>query len=187
MTILVGYKHNRHYVLAADSLVLADGRVENEQCNKITQFNNFIIASAGDSVSYYELLQMLNHIDHNDDIALQLTDAEFSKKDSDVSGEFLVLTNPNLDKNIISQVTYVRIGTSLSVENVLLENQNLISLGHGAVTFQGAFKALHVWDRGNTLSSIKSWVRQAMFVTAQLCVTCNNDIKMYSYKIKELK
>lgn len=182
MTIIACVRYKNHLILAADGQATSSkDYIENNNCLKIEEHGPFILAGSGACSSTAIMKRALNSSMNTAtslDLSLSIFDTGIKEGDEDAFGSFLILHKD--EGNLISAFLYVDIGHTISVQNLLLENQDLVSIGCGSPLFQGAFGALPK----DTLKETKLSMMTSMKVVAELSPFCNDVIDMRTYKLR---
>ena len=191
MTLIVGCRYRNKYILAADGRVTNDtGIIESNTCQKIEAYENYVMAGAGTCNTPAILKKYLFDLQQKPDPIGPL-DAELSclKIDANketVDGSVLLL---ELHKGKVTNILNLLMQDSITVQNLLTENQQLITLGTGADCFTGIFKLVleaRVRQHGQTsLPLLKDAIRHSMQRVADINVFCNDQIDMQVFDIKK--
>ena len=188
MTIIVGYRHKNRFLLAADSQsTFGDGTIANHTSNKIERWHNFVIAGSGATVAMIALKKILWNM-NDDDIQLDVqlcgvVTGLMPEKDGeeDCHGSALLLRLNDDDK--IIDVLVVHINDTLLIENLLAENQRLVTLGSGGTLFRGAFAGIQKQRGFTDYEGTKGYVKRAMDIVAEQSAYCNNRYMTEAYDI----
>lgn len=184
MTIIIAVRHKNTIILAADGQATSSkDYIENNNCVKIETAGRYTFAGAGACSSSPIMKQLLAHIDevgedHPLDLYLSGMSTGIKEDDEDNEGSFILIKQD--EDRFVTDFLYVVLGHKVSVQNMLAENQDLMSIGCGSPIFQGAFGALNK----DTLKDTKLSVMTSMKVVAQLSPFCNDVIDMRTYKLR---
>jgi ATP-dependent protease HslVU (ClpYQ) peptidase subunit len=182
MTIIAGVRHKNHLILAADGQATSSkDYIENNKCVKIEEHGDFILAGAGSCSSTAIMKRVLNSVSPLAydvlDLAISAESTGIKEGDEDSEGSFLLLRRDI--QGLITDFLYVEIGHIISVQNLLLENQDIVAIGCGAPLFRASFASFEA----NSLKETKLNIMTAMKVTAELSPYCNDIIDMRTYKV----